>query len=192
MGVLLVSQSKLKAFSEINANTDVELLLPGIQIAQDYLQQTIGTKFYKHLLSAVSGGTLNSDETLLLEDYIQPILIHRGYYEVLPSIWVRTMNKGLIKGDTEQGSSVDSGTLNYLRNIQRNRFEWYEQRMLDYLNNHEELYPQYNNYTSKDGLPPNKDKPYFSGVVIPNAARKGYKYGKRANRPDDYDNCFDC
>ena len=72
MGVILVSQGKLKAFTTINENVDVELLLPNIQIAQDYLAITTGTKLLEHLLLAVSGGTLTTDEVTLLEDYIQP------------------------------------------------------------------------------------------------------------------------
>ena len=191
MGVLMISQSKLKAFCDINENLDVELLLPNIQISQDYLQTIIGTKLYKHLLNAIENETLNSDEVTLLEDYIQPSLLHRSYYEAIPSLWIRVMNKGIIQGNTEQGTSVDAGSMKYLRNIQENRYQFYNQRLLDWLNAKSNLYPQYNTYNSNDGGVPPSDANYFSGVVIPNGNR-GANYPYRSNNNGDYDNCFDC
>ena len=192
MGVLLISQSKLKAFTDINENLDVELLLPNIQIAQDYLQSIIGTKLYKHLLESVENSTLTTDEVTLLEEYIQPVLLHRSYYEAIPSMWVKIMNKAIIQGDTEQGRSVDAGSMKYLRNIQENRYQFYQQRLLDYLNSYSELYPEYNTWTSKDGMKPSKQSVYFSGIVIPDGNRKGvYPVGRKYNN-GDYDDCFDC
>lgn len=192
MGVLLVSQGKLKAFCDINSNLDVELLLPNIAIAQDYLQGIIGTKLYKHILDAVENSTLTTDEVTLLEEYIQPVLLHRSYYEAIPSLWIRVMNKGIIQGDTESGRSIDAGSMKYLRNIQQNRYEFYQQRLLDYLNSYSELYPQYTSYTSKDGMPPSKNTNLFSGIVIPNGNRKGVYPVGRKNNTGDYDECYDC
>ena len=191
MGVLMISQSKLKAFCDINENLDVELLLPNIQISQDYLQTIIGTKLYKHLLDAIENETLNSDEVTLLEDYIQPSLLHRSYYEAIPSLWIRVMNKGLISPTSEQGNSVDAGSMKYLRNIQENRYQFYNQRLQDWLNSKSNLFPQYNTYNSNDGGMPPADTNYFSGVVIPNGNR-GARYPYRRNINGDLDNCFDC
>jgi len=38
LGVLLVSSAKIKAFTNVNDNLDEQLLLPNIQIAQDFVQ----------------------------------------------------------------------------------------------------------------------------------------------------------
>ena len=55
MGVLLISETKLKAFTNINRNVDMDVLKAEIQVAQDIdLQTILGTKFYNHLLSQVS------------------------------------------------------------------------------------------------------------------------------------------
>jgi len=191
MGVLMISQSKLKAFCDINENLDVELLLPNIQVSQDYLQSAIGTKLYKHLLNAIENNTLNSDEVILLEDYIQPTLLHRSYYEAIPSLWIRVMNKGIIQGNTEQGTSIDAGSMKYLRNIQENRYQFYNQRLLDWLNAKSNLYPQYTTTNSSDGGMSPSDQNYFSGIVIPDGNR-GANYPYRRNNNGDLDNCFDC
>lgn len=192
MGVLLISQGKLKAFCDININLDVELLLPNIAYAQDLMQATIGTALYQHLLDAVRTSTLTADEILLLEDYIQPVLLHKAYHEAIPSLWIRVMNKGIIKGDTEGGSSIDAGSMKYLRNIQENRYQFYNQRLLDFLNAKSNLYPLFNTYNSSDGGMPSSEQNYFSGVVIPDGNRSSiYPVGRR-NNSGDYDGCFDC
>ena len=69
MGVLLISEVKLKNFTNINKNVDMDVLKAEVQIAQDIdLQTILGTKFYNHLLSQVSatGNTFNADETELV------------------------------------------------------------------------------------------------------------------------------
>ncbi len=73
MGVLLISETKLKAFTNINKNVDMDVLKAEIQIAQDiHLQTILGTKFYDHLLNQVSstGNTFNADELTLVNEYI--------------------------------------------------------------------------------------------------------------------------
>ena len=70
MGVLLISETKLKAFTNINKNVDMDVLKAEIQIAQDIdLQTILGTLFYDHLLNQVTstGNTFNADEKKLVE-----------------------------------------------------------------------------------------------------------------------------
>ena len=84
--VLLVSARKIKTFTETNDNVDEQLLLANIQVAQDLgLQGLLGTRFFNHMLTAASGSTLTSAETILLEDYIQPYLLWRATWEALPT-----------------------------------------------------------------------------------------------------------
>jgi hypothetical protein len=55
MGVLLISETKLKAFTNINKNVDMDVLKAEVQIAQDIdLQTILGTLFYQHLFLKVS------------------------------------------------------------------------------------------------------------------------------------------
>ena len=47
MGVLLISEIKLKAFTNINKNVDMDVLKAEIQIASDiHLQTILGTLIY--------------------------------------------------------------------------------------------------------------------------------------------------
>lgn len=196
--VLLVSARKIKTFTETNDNVDEQLLLANVQVAQDLgLQTLLGTKFYNHILTAASGSTLTSAETILLEDYIQPYLLWRATWEALPTLWMRVMNKSVIKGNTEQGTHVDKGDLTYLRNIHQNRYEFYAQRLMDYIKNNPGDFPIYYQYTSTDGMHPSKEV-YYGGLHFEPGFRKlprvgtGRAYGGIPSYTDPTDSNFCC
>jgi hypothetical protein len=179
MGVLLISETKLKAFTNINKNVDMDVLKAEIQIAQDIdLQTILGTKFYNHLLSQVSatGNTFNADETTLVNDYIQPFLIQTAYFNAIPHIHYRTMNRGIVEGTMENATSVDLETMKYLRTIQKQRADFYMTRLQDYLligkgNN---KFPDYVTQSTIDGMIPDRSQKYNNGIFLANTSRKGY------------------
>jgi hypothetical protein len=180
--VLLISETKLKAFTTINQNIDMALLTSCIFMAQELgLQTLIGTKgydYYTNLVKQVqlSGATMSQPDKIMLDDYIAPYLIHRAYYEAMPEIFARKMNKAIVVGNTEQGSSVDLKGMAYLRDIEQGRYEFYAQRMQDRLRSFPNDYPWYYSYTDKDGMP-NSKQTYFSGIHI----APGMRYPPRTN-----------
>ena len=179
MGVLLISETKLKAFTNINRNVDMDVLKAEIQIAQDIdLQTILGTKFYQHLLDQVSatGNTFNADETTLVNDYIQPFLIQTAYFNAIPQIHYRTMNRGIVEGTMENATSVDLETMKYLRTIQKQRADFYMTRLQDYLligkgNN---KFPDYVTQSTIDGMIPDRSQKYNNGIFLNHTTRKGY------------------
>ena len=190
--VLFVSEAKMKAFTDINENVSVDVLLPNIQLAQDIgLQNILGSKLYKSLQEKVKTSSLNSEETELLEEKIQPYLLHRAYWEALPSLFFKIMNKSIIVGNTEQGSSADFAQLKYLRNIQQNRYEFYEQRLIDYLQYNSNKFPDYISNTKEDGMNPSKEN-YFSGIHISPGLRKIPNPIYLRNIPGNFENNGDC
>jgi hypothetical protein len=187
--VLLISENKLKQFTEVNANLDSALLLSNIQVAQDIgLQTLLGTSFYEHMLEAASGNTLTSGENILLQDYIQPYLIWRATYEALPAFYMRIMNKSIIIGNTEQGAPVDYKSFEYLRNLYMNRFEFYSQRLMDYIKNNQSWFPLYFSYNSNDGMRPSREN-YYSGLHISPGFRKLPPAGIRGYLDPSSDYC---
>jgi hypothetical protein len=185
--VLLISETKLKSFTNINKNVDMDLLKAEIKVAQDIdLQTALGTKFYNHLCNQVtsSGNTFNANELTLVNDYIAPFLIHAAYHTAIPHIHYRTMNRGIMEGEAESARGVDIETLKYLRNVQRQRADFYQQRMLDWLMTGagQNLFPDWNNTSSYDGMVPDKTAKYNAGIVLNHTTRKGYAY-KNLNLP---------
>jgi hypothetical protein len=183
MGVLLISETKLKNFTNINKNVDMDVLKAEIQIAQDIdLQTILGTLFYNHLLSQVSstGNTFNADETTLVNDYIQPFLIQQAYFQCIPQLMYRTMNRGIVEGMMENATSVDIDTMKYLRTIQKQRADFYMTRLQDYLliGRGQNKFPQYQTQSSIDGMIPDRSQKYNNGIFLGHTSRKGYSMDK--------------
>ena len=179
MGVLLISETKLKAFTNINKNVDIDVLKAEIQIAQDIdLQTILGTKFYNHLLSQVSatGNTFNADELTLVNDYIAPFMIQTAYFNAIPHIHYRTMNRGIVEGTMENATSVDLETMKYLRTIQKQRADFYMTRLQDYLliGKGQNKFPDYTTQSTIDGMIPDRSQKYNNGIFLRHTTRKGY------------------
>jgi hypothetical protein len=191
--VLLVSESKLKAFSNIHQNVDVALLTPTIKIAQDlHLQNLLGTKFLNEIYSQVKTSSLTTINKELIDEWISPYLIWSAVFEATPEIFMRMMNKSITIGDTEQGKSISVKEMAYLRDIYQSRFNFYAQRLQDELRNFPEKYPLYYSYTSKDGMPPRKET-YFTGIHFPpNSGRYPPRGGIKRTIPTYYGGEFDC
>jgi hypothetical protein len=174
--ILLISEQKLKSFTSINKNVDMDLIRAEILVSQDiYLQQVLGTKFLNHLYSKVNstGNTFNSDEKTLVDEYIAPFLIQQSYATLIPSLWARTLNRGIMTGDAESASSIDVETMKYLKSIQQQKSDFYKQRLVDYLTCGlgQNKFPEYLSQTTQDGMKPDKQTNYQSPIVLRNNPR---------------------
>ena len=205
MGVLLISEIKLKAFTNINKNVDMDVLKAEVQIAQDIdLQTILGSKFYHHLLDQVSatGNTFNADELVLINDFVQPYLIQTAYFNALPHLYARTMNNGVTVGQMENDQSVDIETMKYLRSVQKQRADFYSQRLIDYLltGRGQNKFPDYNNASTIDGMIPDRVQKYNNGIFLRHTSRKGWNladlghsnraYSEQAEAWRDCPDCF--
>jgi len=207
MGVLLISEVKLKNYTNINKNVDMDVLKAEIQIAQDIdLQTILGTKFYKHLLDGVLPNgttTWNADETDLINNYVQAFLVQTAYFNAMPQLMYRTMNNGIVEGTMANATAVDIETMKYLRNVQKSRADFYLQRLMDYLitGRGQNKFPQYLNVSTLDGMIPDRVQKVNNGIYLRNSTRKGWSvrdmqaagiqpYSERA--ANFWPNCPDC
>ena len=201
---LLISENKLKAFTNINKNVDLDTIRAEIGIAQDiHLQNLLGTLFYDHLLNQISatGNTFNADELVLVNDYIADYLIQTAYYEMIPHLHYRTMNRGIVVGDMESARGVDIETMKYLRTIQKQRADFYMMRLQDYLitGRGQNKFPQYNSTSTIDGMLPNKSDKYNSPIYLNHTTRYGYSIAATMRNLEVYSDrahydppCMDC
>jgi Ni,Fe-hydrogenase I large subunit len=181
--VLLVSESKLKNFTDIDANVSSAVLLPFVGVVQQTkLEYIIGARYYKELLYEVSGNTISANTTNLnfLTYFAQPMLIWAAYAECLPSVFMRIKNNGIVTGAE---NTVTIKEMQYMQTAADNRSQFFERRMIDEIIFNSNLYPSVFNYTSNQGLFPHLGKNYFSGVHMYNGSwtnSPGYmmkKYG---------------
>jgi hypothetical protein len=180
--ILLISENKLKNFSDIDPNVTSSVLLPFISVVQQTkLEYIIGGRYYTELLNQVSGNTLTTINSNFIQYFCQPMLIWAAYAECLPSIFMRIKNNGIVNGSEQTVSIKD---MQYMQQRADDRSQFFEQRMIDELIFNSNNYPLVFSWTTRDGLQPHLGKNYFSGIHINNGNRYG-NYGSGSGIPRD-------
>ena len=163
--VLLVSEQRMKQWTNLDSNIRIEVLTPSIIQAQDlYIQNTLGTPFYKRLKEGVVNNDLTSDEESFLKDYVGPCLIQYALYLLMPSLKYKMVEKGILNGTSEETQPTTLDEMKYLRESTLDTAEFYNKRMLEFLKQNPNMFSLYTNPTPMDGMLPDKRTPYFSGL----------------------------
>jgi len=142
--VQLISEAKIRQFTDINDNLDSSLLVNAIREAQDIeLQRILGTILYQKLLSDVQSNTLTGNYQTLVDDYVQNFLLYQVYYYALEYIYFRPRNNGLLTPQGgENSNSVDFNAYNFKRNSTKNKMEFYAEKLTDYLIENQATFPE--------------------------------------------------
>jgi hypothetical protein len=163
--VLLVSEQRMKQWTSLDNNIRIDVLTPSIIQAQDlYIQDTLGTPFYKRLKEGVIANDLTANESAFLKDLVGPCLIQYALYLLLPSLKYKMVEKGILNGTSEETQSTTLDEMKYLREGALDTAQFYNQRMLEYLKDNPGMFALYTNPTANDGMYPNKANTYFSGL----------------------------
>jgi hypothetical protein len=167
--ILLISENKLKNFTDIDQNVTSSVLLPFVGVVQQTkLEYIIGRKYYVELLTQVSGNTLTTINNNFLQYFCQPLLIWAAYAEALPSIFMRIKNNGIVNGSDK---TITISEMEYMQTRADDRSQFFERRMIEELIFNQPNYPAVYTYTSTDGMRPHLGKNYFSGVHLNNGPR---------------------
>lgn len=173
---LLISESKLKRFTDINNNLDVDLISSVIREAQIiHITRLLGTKLYEKILSDVDSGTLTGDYKSLVDDYIQDSLIYWSYYESLETIYLRPRNAGLVK-PTGGENNIDADIALYDKKRQsvKNKAEYFSERLVDFLCYNNSLFPEYGQEQNED-IYPDMGTQFKSPIVFKTGVREEIK-----------------
>jgi hypothetical protein len=143
---LIISEEKLREFTDINDNLDSKLLMNAVREAQDiYLQRLTGTSLYEYILNEIDANTLSGNYKKLVDDFIQPYLIYASYWESLDAIYTRPRNNGLLQPTGGENSEKADGTwYNRKREMADNKMQYYGERLTNYLIQNESQFPQLN------------------------------------------------
>ena len=173
---LLISESKLKRFTDINNNLDVDLISSVIREAQIiHITRLLGTKLYERILSDVDSGTLSGDYKSLVDDYIQDCLIYWSYYESLETIYLRPRNAGLVKPTGgENNIDADMALYDKKRQSVKNKAEYFSERLVDFLSYNDSLFPEYGQEQNED-IYPDTGNQFKSPIVFRTEVRDEIK-----------------
>ena len=167
--ILLISENKLKNFTDIDQNVTSAVLLPFIGVVQQTkLEYIIGRRYYVELLEQVVNSNLTTINNNFLQYFCQPLLIWAAYAECLPSVFMRIKNNGIVAGSEK---TITISEMQFLQTRADERSQFFERRMIEELIYNQPNYPAVYTYTSTDGMRPHLGKNYFSGVHLNNGPR---------------------
>lgn len=179
--VLLISEAKLKAFTDINDVLDTDLIKSAIRETQIIeLTRLLGEKLYDKIITDVNDGTITGQYKSLLEDYIQDTLIYYSYHTCLEYIYLRPRNNGLLQPQGgDNALSVDMKVYDKKRQSVINKAEYFAERLVDFLCFNDELFPEYGTETNEE-IYPDKGIQFKSPIVFRKSVRDdieklGYK-----------------
>ena len=109
--------------------------------------------------------TLTGDYLDLVNEYVQPMLIHYAMVDYLPFANYQIRNGGVFKPKTENSESTTKEELDILVQKHRTFADFYAKRFVDYMAmNASALFPEYWTNSNSDMYPDSKPNP--SGWVL--------------------------
>lgn len=162
---LFITRTDLVRNTFLSGNVDTDKFIQFIKIAQEiHVQQYLGSKLYDKISSDIIADSLSGNYQSLVNDYIQPMLIHYAMTEYLPFSAFTASNGGVYKKTIENGETASRNDVAFLIEKERNLAEYYTRRFIDYMSFNNNLFPEYNQNVNDD-VYPSKDST-FNGWVL--------------------------
>ena len=166
--VYFISVTYLKDNTPINENLDDKLLKSSIKEAQEiYIRDVIGSGIYDELQDQAYNGTLNADNTTLLDSYIAPCLKYYTLTESMLPMTFKFMNKSVASRNSENATPITPQELSLIEQRYRDKAEYYAERLRDFLKENPTIYPKYLNPGSGFDVIRPKNTAFFGGMYLP-------------------------
>ena len=151
---LFISRTDLVKNSILNGNVDTDKFIQFVKISQEiHIQNYLGTKLYNRISNDIISNTLSGDYLSLVNDYLQPMLIHYAMMDYLPFAAYQIKNGGVFKHNSENSETVSKDEIDFLTKKQRDFAEYYTRRFIDFICFNSTKFPEYNNNTETDIYP---------------------------------------
>ena len=163
---LFIKRADLVKNTALSGNVDTDKFIQFIKLAQEmHIQNYLGTKLYDKISNDIIANTLIDPYLSLVNNYVQPMLIHYAMVEYLPFAAYTIANGGVFKHSAENSVNVEKTEIDFLIQKERDFAEYYTQRFVDYMSfNAPSSFPEYYD-NSNEEIYPDKDV-IFSGWVL--------------------------
>jgi hypothetical protein len=142
--VLMVDKTTIYKYTQLSGNIDIDKVTPFVKVAQDIqVQEVCGTKLYRKLLTDIQNNTLAGNYLKLVNEYLQPMLIHYAMADLMLFHGYEISNAGIIRNAPENTQLPDKNEIDTLVKRQRDIAETYRQKVIFYLSYYPQLYPEY-------------------------------------------------
>jgi hypothetical protein len=162
---LFIKPVTLKRNSIIDGSVDVDKFIQFLKIAQQiHIRNYLGTDLYNKISSDIIADSLSGNYLTLVNDYIQPMLIHFAMVDYLPFAAYQIKQGGIFKHTSETAETVSKSEVDYLVAKEREFAEYYTRRFIDYMAFNQSNFPEYTSNTNDD-ISPDRDS-LFNGWVL--------------------------
>lgn len=156
---LFISRNDLVKNTIIDGSVDSDKLLPFIKIAQQmHIQNYLGTELYNKISALITAGTLtnadNPDYFLLVNEYVQPMLIMFAMVDYMPFSNYAVKQGGTYRHRSENAELPSKSEIDFLVQKYRDFADFYTRRFIDYMNyNASTKFPEYYSNSNDDMYP---------------------------------------
>jgi hypothetical protein len=152
--VLFVNPDYLKRLTNLNGSVEDSYAIPSVIIVQDkIIQQYLGTDLMNSLLAHISAGTLAGDNLSLVDDYVRKAVAWWTMVDLIPSLYVKIDNGGLVIRTAENTSAISPADLHREVERARQNAQFYTERLVSYLCQNSSLFPEYSTNSGSDMTP---------------------------------------
>src|SRR5210317_49339 len=155
---LFIKRADLVKNTALSGNVDTDKFIQFIKLAQEiHVQNYLGTDLYDKISSDIIASSLTGDYLELVNDYIQPMLIHFAMAEYLPFAAYTISNGGVYKHSSENSTQPLKEEIDSLIAKERDYAEYYTNRFIEYMSfNAGSKFPEYFSNNNED-IYPDKD-----------------------------------
>jgi hypothetical protein len=142
--VLFLSEDFFKSKTVVDDNVGAKTLKAIIARSQDfYIEPLLGTDLYEKLKTDIAASTITGNYLTLLTDWVVPTLILYVESEVVYQNHYRLRNKGTQVKNSENSSPASLDELKFKMDRAQNMAEQKGMKMIAYLCDNEDLFPEY-------------------------------------------------
>lgn len=169
--ILMMTTDYFKRNSVVNLNLDNELVIPHIITAQNkWVEKILGTNLFNVVIDEIRNSRttpVSSRIKTLIEQYIQPTLLHYTLYDALPFFTFKITNKSVSKKFSDNSDYAELNEVNYLRGLVRDNAEYMADRLTKFLmEDNGATYPEYiNGNDDIDEIRPSRQNFHF-GIYL--------------------------
>ena len=162
---LFIRRQDLVKNTAISGSVDTDKFIHFIKLAQEiHVRNFMGTDLYNKISNDIVADSLSGDYLTLVNDYIQPMLIHYAMAEYLPFSAYTIANGGVYKHTSENSLNAEKQEIDSLIAKERDYAEYYTNRFIDYMSFNNSSFPEYNSNTNDD-IYPDKDTGFHGWVL---------------------------
>lgn len=162
---LFIKREDLVRNTIIDGNVDQDAYSQWIKIAQQiHIRNYLGSDLYDKISADIIAGTLIGDYLNLVNEYVQPMLIHFAMVDYLPFANYSVKSGGVFKHTSETAENASKEEVDYLVQKHRDYAEYYTERFVRYMTHNYSLFPEYRSNTNEE-IRPDRDVT-FNGWVL--------------------------